>query len=247
MPTAIVSVFAEQGFVVAADGRDFDLEKQVVVSDSVQKIYQATYPHGPLAYAFSGTDKITPRGSSETLFDYVSEAMKAATVLKNHNCRSLWHYADSVRAALWPLPEAVVAALGTYDSPPQPFIVFIAGYHNGRPKRAHITFFHDGQEPEVSSDQLGNGNLYGAFPREMPRIVEDLADDAPLAAYRTKLNGIETMDEAIAATQKFIAALKDPVALTLDSRCVGIGGHVHVCKVTFADGFQWIIKPLLIR
>jgi len=243
MPTAIISVFTQETFVFAADGRDYDLERKIVVSDSVQKLYPARYEGGDLVYAFSGTDKIKASGSSEIVFDYIPAAIAAAGELENHKFRSLWHYAEVLKDKLWPLPDAAGAALQTHPTSQDPFIIFIAGYFKGRPKRVHVTFPHDGQEPDPpSSDGLGEGNLCGVYPSAMIRIVED-AVDGPLAAYRTKLHAIQTIEEALRASQTFIEALKDPAALTIDPRCVGIGGRVHACTLSSVDGFRWVKEP----
>jgi hypothetical protein len=244
MPTAIVSIYTPEGFVIAADGRELQMETKTVVNDSVQKIHPVSHPQGELAYSFAGTDKITPRGSGEVMFDFIHETLQATDVLAARRYKSLWHYAEALRDILWPLPEQARQALSTFESSPQETMIFLEGYHDGRPKRVRLTFFNDGlQEPEVSAD-FKSGTVLGVIPEKVANILDRVTGHGPLAAYRARLNGIETMSEAIKTSQKVVAALKDPEALQIDPRCEGIGGHVHVCKITFTDGFQWIIKPL---
>ena len=247
MPTAIVSIYTPEGFVIAADGRDLNMETRTVVRDSVQKIYSVKHPQGELAYSFAGTDRITAKDSDEVTFDFIHETVKATEVLAARRYKSLWHYAKALHDVLWPFPEQARQALSTFESPPMETMIFIEGYHDGRPKRVRLTFFNDGlQEPEVSAD-FQSGTALGVIPEAVSRILDSGTGDGPLAAYRARLRGIETMAEAIEAAQKVVAALKDPEALEIDPRCEGIGGHVHVCKITFADGFQWIIKPLQLQ
>jgi hypothetical protein len=198
-------------------------------------------PKRELAYSFTGTAGITPKDSEDVVFDFLSETAKATEALAGRRLPSLWHYADALREALWPLPDLARQALATFESPLQETTIFLDGYWDGRAKRAHIKFFFDGQQvPEVSADPLHPGAVLGAASMEVLKILMSDVDDGLLGAYRTPVFGIATLGDAIRATKAVIAAHCDPQALTVDPKCAAMGGHVHICKLTFADGFQWL-------
>jgi len=58
MPTAIVRVYTNEGFVIAADGRNLNSEAQPgtdpIITDEAQKIFPAQHHKASLAYAIAG-------------------------------------------------------------------------------------------------------------------------------------------------------------------------------------------------
>ena len=244
MPTVIARIYTPDGFVVAADGRDFHFESSTVLSESVQKIFRISNPNRELAYSFTGTAGITPKDSGNVVFNMIGETTKAVEELSQRKFRSLWHYADALRETLWPLPETAIQALRSFESPLQETTIFLDGYYEGRPKRAHIKLYYDGQEPDVSVDELHPGAVLGTAIMGVLKILMVGANDGPLAAYQTPILEIATMAEALESAKKVVEAHCDPEAIHVDSKCAAMGGHLHMCKITSADGFQWIIKPL---
>ncbi len=71
--------------------------------------------------------------------------------------------------------------------------------------------------------------------------------------YRTEVLLIDpppfdtTIEEAAAIAKTHILACCDPAAIEYDKTfCAGIGGQIHIAKVTRSDGFQWIVAPQII-
>jgi hypothetical protein len=246
MATAIVSIYTPDGFVIAADGLDLDWDTKKRMRESVQKIYPIKQDGRELAYCFTGTDRITPKGQlTDVKFDFITASLNATEALAGRTLGTLRDYAEELKNALWPFPSEALQALATYDSPPQETIVFIEGYYQGRPKRARIKFFHDGeQEPEVDRADLCSGRMLGVAPMPVLKVLDSGQGSGPLSSYRTKLSEIQTMAGSIKAAKKIVEALCDPEARSIDQRCIAIGGHIHMCKITKQSGFEWIITPL---
>lgn len=95
MSTAIARIYTPEGFVVAADGRAYDPDNRMVISDSVQKIFPIEQSRRRLAYALAGTAGLTRKNSPEVVFDFVSETAKAVEALAETRPRSLRHYATA--------------------------------------------------------------------------------------------------------------------------------------------------------
>jgi hypothetical protein len=140
MSTAIVRIYTSEGFVIAAEGRKFDDQKRIVVSDVVQKIFPLCEGATTLAYTIGGTVELTPKGSSEIVYDRASVVHKAIRNLTPSKIKSLWHFGEALSKAVGDLPDqAKSVLLGTEPE----LIVSFDGYYNGRAKRAHVKLFYD--------------------------------------------------------------------------------------------------------
>jgi hypothetical protein len=239
MSTSIVRIYTPEGFVIAADGRNYDLETKRKVSDSVQKIFPIEQPGRRLAYAISGTAELTPQGSTEIVFDVLAAIHASVETLAEETPRSLWHYAQALSERLVELPEHAQRVLSGNEAPT---IIFFDGYYDGRPKRAHVALFYDGQVPEVSIDELHPGHPIGVGSNE---IIQVLADkDGTLAKYRAPAMDVRpenrTLSDAIDVARSWTAAHCGPEAESISPLCVAIGGEVRMCTLTFRAGVQWI-------
>jgi hypothetical protein len=209
MSTSIVSIYTQEGFVIAADGRNYSLETQSIVSDSVQKIFPIEKPDLCLAYSVSGTAELTPKGSDEVIFDVLARIHEAVEETAKRRSKSLWHFAQALSHAIADFPDkAKQAVIG--DEPPT--IIFLEGYFEGRPKRTHITIFYDGQVPEVSTDPLTHGRACGVGSNE---IIDALKHDhGALAKYRTPSLNVKdsdkTLTDAVDAARSWMSAHCSP-------------------------------------
>ena len=53
-----------------------------------------------------------------------------------------------------------------------------------------------------------------------------------------------TLSEVADIARKYILACSDPASMKLDNKhCAGIGGHIHMAKITPEEGFEWIVPP----
>lgn len=244
MPTAIVSVYTREGFLIAADGLDYCWDRQRRIRENVQKIWEVNQRERCLAYSLTGTDRIAPSDAlDEIVYEFVPELMTATDELAKDDLPDLERYLQALQGKLWPLPVSARQALATYDIAPQEFIIFAEGYYRGEPERGHIKFSVDGKPPVVKSDGLYPGEVLGVSPKKIRQLVESIDNDKPLRAHRASLHEIQTMDEAMNSAEVLMAALYDPEASQIDERCKAIGGHRHMCKITPSAGFQWVIPP----
>jgi hypothetical protein len=240
--TAIVRIYTPGGFVVAAEGRKYEYEKKIVVSDISQKIFPIEEGETRLAYTIGGTVQLTTP-NDEVVYDITAAIHSAIDQLVPSEIKSLWHYGEALSKAIQELPpEAVSVVIGTEV----PTMISFDGYYKGKPKRATVRMFYDGQEPEVSVDRLRVGYPLGSG--SMAVIVALLTGGRPelLASYRSSFAEFQyenvTLSQAIEVAKSMVAAQCDPEALKLDPMCIAMGGHIHLCTVT-PDAFRWIIEP----
>jgi hypothetical protein len=245
MSTTIVRIYTPEGFVIAADGRNYNADTKTIVSDAVQKIFPVELMGGKLAYTLTGTCGITPRDSNEVIFDllpWIHESIRAAA---NDKHKSLWHFAQAVSEVIIDLPEPAKASVLGDE---QPTMIFFDGYYDGRAKRAHITIFYDGQVPEVSTEELLSGFPVGVGSSAVNEILRD--PNGALAKYRTpsldlSKNERTSLEHAIDAARSWMSAQCSPEAQKIDPRCISMGGQVLMATITFRDGLRWIpYRPL---
>src|SRR5262249_16619763 len=108
--------------------------------------------------------------------------------------------------------------------------------------RGLITFNHSGRlsfktaEPDL-------GALKGVSPEVIRVIVRGITQDSRLARYRTKMESISDLSEALQVATTLMEAIYDPESMEIDSGCGAVGGHRHICTITPRDGFVWIEEP----
>jgi hypothetical protein len=258
LASAILVLYTSEGFLVAADGR-MRIDG-VVKSDSMTKIFHITQPGRLLFYAFGGSVGLTDKEDPEIiLFDFREEVLKviASLAAKNHPellaygtelsmklcCRLLEVQADD---RIEPFKKA--------ENPGSVVLVacmFLGGYYNGQPSLVCAQLLHRDQTvlpPVVSTIAFPKGYkpslLYGS---DVVRKLLFETEDPAFAAYRVpQINAPEnvTLSEAVEVARKYILACSDPAALSIDGKhCAGIGGHIHMAKVTPQSGFVWLVPP----
>jgi hypothetical protein len=240
MSTAIVRVYTSEGFAIGADGRKYDLETKESF-DSTRKIFWIKEPDRILVYALAGTVEFTAEGTGKVLFSYNAAIGNAVQELAEQRHKSLWHYADAMK-------ELLVDAASPFEEEAQPTLIYLDGYYEGRPKRAHIRFFHDGEQvPEVSANVLEHGFPTGCGTEEIIKALNER--DWRLAKYRTPSwevrNESRTLSNAIEVAKTWLWAHRSKEALEIDPLCAAIGGDLHICTITPSGGIQWVpgFKP----
>jgi hypothetical protein len=237
MSTSIVSIYTGDGFVVAADGRKYNVESECVINDDTQKVFQIKQPDRELVYAMSGTIELTAPGTMEVTFDFSKKIGDAIDELAPEKHKSLWHYAEALSKSLTELPpEATQAVKGDED----PTIIYLDGYYGGQPKRAKVTLFYDGQIPEVTVQSLHRGVPEGLGS---PLIWLNLVQSDPIAAKCLNDPDSVSQLDAIEIAKKWMSAHSAPGAVKLDPICKSIGGRILICTVTRTDGFRWVQGP----
>jgi hypothetical protein len=239
---AIVSIYTPEGFVVAADGFDYDWDIDAVTSDAVQKIFPVRHPNIELAYSFTGTDRIQANGKEEIAFDFIEAAMVATAHLPHMPSDGLVEYSAALLRSLWPLPDSARRALDTFETPRQETTIFIDGYYAGEARRSSLTIPHDGSRADFSTGPASIGMPVGAYSIKIRDAISDAS--SPIARYRTKLSDIETIGDAMTSAWKLLGASMDPRAGEIESRCKAVGGWTHMATITSRLGFRWIKEPL---
>jgi hypothetical protein len=154
--------------------------------------------------------------------------------------KSLWHYGEAIAEALSELPkDAALSVVGNE----QPTLVFLDGYYDGRPKRAHIKYFYDGQAPEIYVDVTFDRKANGGWLQKVYEILGD--KDGPLARYRSPALSVpeeerNTLPKAIEAALSCISAQCSPEANEIDDRCGSMGGQITLATLTPHNGFAWV-------
>jgi len=129
--------------------------------------------------------------------------------------------------------------------------MFLGGYYNGQPSLICAQFMHKDQvilTPTASNMSFAKKYepclLYGS---EVVRKLLFQTNDPAFSDYRVpQINAPEnvTLSEVADVARKYILACSDPAAMKLDNKhCAGIGGHIHMAKITPEEGFKWIVPP----
>jgi hypothetical protein len=259
--SAIVRTYTDQGFVIAADGRQMNTYTRAVISDEVQKVFPVKSSIGVFAMSFWGHDGLeSPEaGATLSLTQLSMRCVKSLESRKTSNAIGYAHrltrcMSKSIRSFCSGHPLNPVERL----KPNQPNEIGdticslgLDGYENdGRPVSIDMRFYHaagDLREPEV---MLVNP-IYVGFHRisapcaAIVNILWMSDGDQRLSAYRGQLKYAEnlTLEDAIDRSKSFISAHGDPEALAIDEDCCFVGGHIHIATITPTDGFKWKIPP----
>lgn len=264
MSTAVFVMYTKEGFAFGADGRKTK-DDGTIIDDRAQKIFQITEPRRCLALCFAGTVTLTSDTNGSLIFDFISQAQVAVKYLSARRPGTLEKYSRELAFLLYQTlrreMELAKARGSTQELPNDPLFIYpgekggtiarliVAGFYGGTPGWTMTRFFHVNQgvkPPDVTVPVISHGfNLcYGS------RVVADLlynSDDERFAAYRKPVRRrIEdtTLSEAVEFTKQTIMAQSDPIAAELDPViCNGIGGHIHIAKVTPSEGFAWVTPP----
>ena len=251
MSTAIVEAFTEQGFVIAADGRQLKNDKPF--NDTLQKIFPISEGRTSLAYALCGAHLLTSDDTNEPVWDLAAEMKQGIKSLLVRKSQNLLEYAQRLSMPINRHLEQAKKSGAVTEYPTQGMIddntsrivvVLIDGYYNGVPSRVSVTFCHRNQtlaKPEVVRESLTRGGyiIHGS------RAVKESffsSDDMAFANYAkpTGMGERLTLAEATQVAGEYIRACSSPEALQMDARCAEIGGHIHIASITRRHGFNWV-------
>lgn len=253
MPSAILLFYTSEGILVAADGRA--RINGTVDNDKTTKIFQISEPKRSLAYAFGGSVALTDRDDPKAiLFDFRDEAVKAIKSLRKTWYDDLGAYATKLSKRLQnklerareneriePLKkDSLVAAL------------FLAGYYAKNPSAVIVQFRHEEQlllPPSIREVGLDKGHsplvTYGSEVVRQQLFLTENSEFSPYRVPRINAPDAVTLSEVADVARNYILACADPAAMKIDAEhCAGIGGHIHMAKVTPQNGFEWVTPPV---
>lgn len=231
--TAFFTLLTPDGFVLAADGRASRSEDLSIRSDSEQKLFHLQDGAGFFGCGLSGTVVLTPENSDEVLIDLRTEVVRIAELLRPRRSKDLGGYAmrlgrslnDVLRSAkssgkLEGYPEGGLLHAGENGNTIAR--IYLNGYYLERPAHAYLRLSHADQklnEPEVTCPPVDVGFrlVYGSDA--VYKLVFESEDDR-FAKYRVEA---ENVNDVIRQARLFIEAHADPVAVTLDEQCKGVG------------------------
>jgi hypothetical protein len=277
MATALAYLFSDNGFVIAADGRDtlVSAEGREVASDHAQKIFPIRGIDREAAFSFTGRTTFYDQAEERIAFDFISQFVDAANRMQSETVMNAGDFLSRVCSAVRDKLEFAkrsAAGISKFPSPrnrlnPSEHTIIdihIDGYFSSYPARVGATFYHINQKvawdlnsphtlnsPKIYWNVLDGSALIGT-------LLFD-TDDVRLAQYRTEAccrvaahfrdpNIGITLADGIEAARNYIAACSDPAIREIDpENCQRIGGHIHIATITLQDGFRWAIAPMLMK
>jgi hypothetical protein len=244
MATAIVRIYTEQGFVVAADGRTSDANGNIR-SDSTQKIFYITHPQMVLAYAIGGTVGIIQQ-DGEVLLD-IRSAIHDAMAKASQERRGLDWLSLGVKTSI---VENIRNAKKLRRVSPrreaEPTThLFIDGYYAGEPSRFHIKFCHGPEFRGMTNGIALPNTIIDNYGYGSPIVMAALdKNDERFREFRPMLitESLSLSDATIIAHNRIRSQFGDvAVASNLDPMvCRQIGGNILIATVTPDNGFQWV-------
>jgi hypothetical protein len=254
MPTAILSTYTGDGFIVAADGMSQGKDG-TVTTRSRGKICQFG-GNNWLAYAFAGRVAIGPDQGPEFSFDFIDTVDEAVQTLAIKRFATLSAYAARLaKNTQRILREACGKAHITFNDADGALDtiladVIISGYFKEVAATVQIEFYRHNRrfaKPQVIIHNLDGPTRIGSllmnflFSRKEHPLYHRYLRPLPVPLPHLS----EAMVNAIIEARAYIKACESDEARKLDSFCKTIGGHIHIATITRTDGFQWVrgFKP----
>jgi len=244
------------GFVLAADGKayaraetpDEHIQEFPDTNDN-RKIFKAKFKGRDVAYALTGTVF-----NADRTFDLLAKTFSVLDELSA--CRSFHEYIEGYAEAAKEYFDTAKrdGRIRTYaenenvpERPDRNIVarVFFAGYfRKAKPSFAIVTLSHENQILDdpllVFESPPQNNYLVGAG--EIARLFSENGDHW-VNSYGTYADPSCSLDELISTGKGFIKACCDSRAVAIDPSCRGIGGDIHVARISIESGFEWIDPP----
>lgn len=270
MSTALAYLFTEEGFVIAADGRNTLISKKgrEVDSNKAQKIFPIHSTDRQAALSFTGRTTLYDQADDHKVFDFPLEFNRAAREVQPEITKSAEEFLSRLCSLVQERLESAVQNIGIGILPSRRgrgdpsehniIAIHLDGYFVGRPARASANFYHIQQKLAWDMDfvqhTLRCPKRYWTRLLGSDKIVSLLfnTEDARLLRYRTEpcrrvaaiwrdSSLTITLQDAIEVGRNYIAACSDESLIEIDpENCQGIGGHIHIATITQQGGFAWV-------
>ncbi|HUY12394.1 MAG TPA: hypothetical protein VMX16_02035 [Terriglobia bacterium] len=257
MSTAIFRAYTSEGFVIAADGLRLRLSDLTIASETVRKIFSIEEPGRSLAYGMAGS--IYTGDDSGAIFDFATEAERAAKALRNRRPGDLTRYVELfVRLVNKSYADAKqdgriseyatcpnVEPSGEGERGNTVANMFFVGYYDGDPAWSNVRFWHDNQRlrsPTGYLKRLRRGQLEISGSAKIANLLFE-TDDPRFAEFRRPKPPKQedlTLSEAVEVAKGYIRACSSDAGRQADENCASIGGHLHIATVTPDCGFRWV-------
>lgn len=254
VPTAIVLIYTQAGFIVTSDGRATD-KNGIVRSEKEQKIFPLENGASwNLAFAMSGLSLLD---HGKDITKYVYRTIAAELKRKVERPTNLYDYAKEfvteaarrLDTELRKTPETPLPQFGT--AKPLYVRLHFAGYFQGIPSMTgyEIQFWKDKPREVMLHGSPPSGTQPCEWYVDGSKTIESLLlskdkndfEDFKTAGsekVRTKDSSL-SLEEAKQAAEKYIEACNTRKACKLDEHCETIGAPMTPAKIT-PKGFDWV-------
>ena len=251
MPTAIISLYTPDGFMVATDTRKLNYDG--TPSSTVnQKLFPIVGTK--MAYALWGAAIIAEDDeNAKVVVDMVEELKESAERLHGECASDVIEYASLLCASLYEKIVLATQNTAVREFPNAPIkpgdlgseigSVFLFGYYKGKPAEISCGFFHNDRhmaplrpKPEELSWLHVRGALGVTEPFSIPNSPK--FSQFRTAATRKPWNKLSISDGREIAVQ-YIGACQSAEGLAADPRAFLIGGDPHIATIKPSVGFEW--------
>jgi hypothetical protein len=253
MATAIVRSYSEEGFIIAADGREAVVDTGEIKADNRQKVFQIG--QSPAAYCLTGAIHLghTNEAVLDTvLFDFLAEIRRRVAeqpldgfqTLKEWGSVVFTRVFESLQNACECGKVDLPTKLGRIGSRYKILTVYLDGYVCGNPESVDIRFSHQGRvpfKPEVSSYEpsswyMGSDAVGNAIIGNSAAFARYKGDIPPRSIQVSPM-----LNRSIQTALRYMECCMSPEGTALDPRwCRTIGGRIHIAKITPKVGFRWV-------
>ncbi len=227
--TAIAVIWTEAGVVFAADGRCMCGDK--ILSDAEQKIFRHTYKEWDIVYAIAGDIF----GEDRSTFDLLADTHAAITELAQADYETFMDYARALDRKLDASVKRAIRAGYIELLDAAQATVFLASYFPDRDERPTVAIVNVERKAQSWSRPYKFDKEPALFYGS-PKIREFVD------AGRPKKTHFASIQEGVELAEAYVKACYGRPAIEIDEFCKGIGGHMHIAKLT-PDGCKWIKRP----
>jgi hypothetical protein len=243
MPTAIVSVYTPEGFLIGADGMRRDQRTGEVKDLEARKIFFIEHDELVFAYGWAGGTGILS-AEGESAFSFLNVSCEVGNTLRPLPEDSFIDYAQDFFGEVVSRLKAAKDSgrITRYPTAAKSFYgedriagALLVGYFRGRPSRAQVEFAHINQNllpPKMSEA------IYGNVPSDFKIFTGSAMTYDEIKSTRSKPP--ESLSDGAKLIRGYIEACIRNQARFDD--CQDIGGRIHIAAVT-PQGRKWMDPP----
>jgi hypothetical protein len=237
MPTAIVSAYTPEGFVIGADGLRREAKTNEITTRKAIKLHFTETSNGCIGYAWAGTTSILADGAS---FNFIQESESVAKDLAATTFEYFPDYTIRFTDLIYQhfnranLEDKFAGNLALIAEGKVVCRIVFVGYFLGAPWRARF---------EVTKKGKVLTGIHLIDVREKP-IDFDIFSGSELMKDKFQ----PRLDFAPATLKQATDLVRDYIQRCIDNpyhdkECEEIGGRIHIAAIT-PRGFHWIQEPL---
>jgi hypothetical protein len=239
MPTTVFRMYTREGFVVAADGREYDPVKPAVVNENVRKVFTLRNTSTQATYAISGTNILQLLDDRQEI-DFMPVIHDAMNRAFSETLEDIENYSLKVMESLQPLPDRIEE---------KPTILYLDAYIGDIPQQSMLFISHSAERSQQLPELLTGGKARGCGSGLIIKMLERWpgVSAGAIEKYRSERWDIPERErklvDAIDLAKSWIEAHFSPEALEIDNeKCKTMGGTAHLCINRFGRPFEWMFR-----